>query len=155
MKLEEALKTTKFTSEQHKASLNLMYTSYIMRDHFSKLMKECGITSEQFNVMRILKGKYPSPMCVKDIASRMIEKSSNVPRILDRLIAKDLVKRVASTEDKRESLIHLTQNGIEQLSAINQKVESYNYSSINLTIEEAVALNNLLEKMRENIPDIN
>ena len=104
MKLEDVLKTNKFNDEVHKATLNILYTSYWMRDNVSSTMKEIGITSEQFNILRILKGKHPEAMCVKDIASRMIEKSSNVPRILDRLVAKELVMRTTS---KAVSYTHL------------------------------------------------
>ena len=108
MKLEEALKTTRFESEKHKAVLNLMYTTYWMKTHFNAVVKESGLTGEQYNILRILRGKYPEQMCVKDIGSRMIEKSSNVPRIIDRLIIKKLVRRTPSAEDKRETLVSLT-----------------------------------------------
>ncbi|MEL4474610.1 winged helix DNA-binding protein, partial [Shewanella algae] len=72
----------------------------------------------------ILKGKHPEKMCVKDIGCRMIEKSSNVPRIIDRLALKKLVKRSDSEFDKRETVITLTQSGIAVLEATSNKVNS-------------------------------
>src|ERR1700679_1785464 len=105
MKIEEALQTSRFRDEQHKATLNLLYTVYWIRTNLSTAMKGNGLTLEQFNVMRILKGKHPEPLCVKDIAGRLIEKSSNVPRILDKLILKKLVKKGVSKADKRETLV--------------------------------------------------
>ncbi len=149
MKLEEVLKTTRFNDEVHKATLNILYTSYWMRDNMSVAMKEIGITSEQFNILRILKGKHPEAMCVKDIAGRMIEKSSNVPRILDRLVAKDLVMRTTSKEDKRETIISLTETGMKTLQTANEALIDINGKTIGITNEEAVVLNQLLEKLRK------
>lgn len=149
MKLEDVLKTNKFNDEVHKATLNILYTSYWMRDNVSSTMKEIGITSEQFNILRILKGKHPEAMCVKDIASRMIEKSSNVPRILDRLVAKELVMRTTSKEDKRETIISLTDTGIQTLQRANEALAAINKQTIGINNEEAAVLNQLLEKLRK------
>ncbi|HLO69843.1 MAG TPA: MarR family transcriptional regulator [Flavipsychrobacter sp.] len=149
MKLEDVLKTNKFNDEIHKATLNILYTSYWMRDNVSSTMKEIGITSEQFNILRILKGKHPEAMCVKDIASRMIEKSSNVPRILDRLVAKELVMRTTSKEDKRETIISLTDTGIQTLQRANDALAAINKQTIGINNEEAAVLNQLLEKLRK------
>lgn len=148
MKLEEAIKSNKFRDEGHKASLNIMYTAYWLKSNFSSSMKELGLTSEQFNVMRILKGKHPEEMCVKDIGSRMIEKSSNVPRIIDRLVDKKWVKRTTSKEDKRETLISLTDKGIKQLAEASAIMEDISRKIIGITNEEAAVLNELLEKLR-------
>lgn len=149
MKLEDVLKTTRFNDEVHKATLNILYTSYWMRDNMSAVMKDIGITSEQFNILRILKGKYPEAMCVKDIGSRMIEKSSNVPRILDRLVAKELVMRTTSKEDKRETIISLTDTGMQTLQRANEALATINKQTIGINNEEAAILNQLLEKLRK------
>lgn len=149
MKLEEVLKTNKFTDEKHKAGLNILYTAYWMKSHYSKVLKETGVTSEQFNVMRILKGKHPEQMCVKDIASRMIEKNSNVPRIADKLVAKKLVKRTTSKEDKRETVMNLTEKGLQTLETANKIMGEVQAEIIGITNEEAKLLNELVEKMRK------
>lgn len=149
MKLEEAIKSTKFSDMRHKATLNLMYTTYWLKTHLSSALKEHDLTPEQYNVMRILKGKHPEQMCVKDIASRMIEKSSNVPRIVDRLVAKKLVKRNTSKEDKRETLITLTEKGVEKLLEANKLNEKLSTEIFGISNEEATVLNDLLEKLRK------
>jgi DNA-binding MarR family transcriptional regulator len=148
MKLEDAIKSTKFRDEGHKATLNILYTAWWLKTSFSSSLKELGLTSEQFNVMRILKGKHPEEMCVKDIASRMIEKSSNVPRIVDRLVEKKLVKRTPSLEDKRETLISLTDRGIKYLVEASRIMDEIGHKIIGIDEEEAKQLNNLLEKLR-------
>ena len=106
MKLNEAIKS-KFANDKHRASVNLLFTAYWLKDHLIAALKPHGITLEQHNVMRILKGGHPNEMRVKDIASRMVEKSSNVPRILDKLVTKELAKRTISPSDKRETSLHL------------------------------------------------
>lgn len=149
MKLEEAIKTTRFKDESHKATLNILYTAYWFKNHFSSKLKVMDLTMEQFNVMRILKGKHPEAMCVKDIASRMIEKNSNVPRILDRLVAKKYVRRSTSKTDRRETHISLTEKGIQQLTDANALSEAIGTEIIGITNEEASILNGLLEKLRK------
>jgi DNA-binding MarR family transcriptional regulator len=151
MTIEEAIKTNKFKDMKHKATINLMYTSYIMRTQLSTILKVYDLTPEQYNVLRILKGKHPEAMCVRDIGSRMIEKSSNVPRIVDRLVAKKLVKRTTSKEDKRETLISLTEKGIEQLAAATKAGDDLEMNIAGITEEEATVLNEILEKMRAKI----
>jgi len=148
MKLEEALKMTRFQNETHKVTLNILYTAYWLKTSVSHWLKESDLTAEQFNVLRILKGKDPEAMCVRDIGSRMIEKSSNVPRIIDRLVAKNLVTRFPSTEDKRETLMQLTDTGKETLAKANETLDRHTAGLIQMNDEDARMLNELLEKLR-------
>ena len=148
MKLEEAIQSNKFKNEVHKATLNILYTAWWLKTIMSKELKEFGITHEQYNVLRILKGKHPEQMCVKDIGCRLIEKSSNVPRIIDRLVIKKLVKRADSPFDKRETVISLTQSGITILMATTQKVNELMEASVVIKSQDAAQINELLEKLR-------
>ena len=148
MKLEQAILSTKFKDEVHKAILNTLYTAWWLKTVMSKELKEFGLTHEQYNVLRILKGKYPEQMCVRDVACRMIEKSSNVPRIIDRLELKKLVKRSTSHLDKRETVITLTQSGITILEASTRTVAEAIEEVMEISNEEAAMLNRLLEKVR-------
>lgn len=149
MKLEQAIQSTKFKSEVHKAGLNILYTAWWLKTVMSRELKEFGLTHEQYNVLRILKGKHPELMCVKDIACRMIEKSSNVPRIIDRLEIKKLVKRATSESDKRETVISLTQSGIAVLEASTRQINNIFDEVMIINETDASSLNNLLEKVRE------
>jgi DNA-binding MarR family transcriptional regulator len=148
MKLEEAIKSNRFKSEIAKVAINVLYTGYWLRNGYSTVLKQENITLEQYNVMRILKGKHPLPMCVKDIASRTVEKNSNVPRIIDRLVLKELATRTPSKEDKRETLVSLTEKGLSLLERANELTMSVTNGIRGLTDDEAETLNELLEKMR-------
>ena len=127
-----------------------MYTAWWLKTTMSKELKDYGLTHEQYNVLRILKGKYPDQMCVRDIACRMIEKSSNVPRIIDRLEAKKFVKRNSSAADKRETVITITQPGINMLEIATGKINKLFEKIIIMDALSAATLNQLLEKIREN-----
>ncbi len=150
VKLEQAIQSTKFKSEVQKAGLNILYTAWWLKTVMSRELKEFGLTHEQYNVLRILKGKHPELMCVKDIACRMIEKSSNVPRIIDRLEIKKLVKRATSEADKRETVISLTQSGVAVLEASTKALNAIYDEIMTISEEDASSINELLEKVREN-----
>jgi len=149
VKLEEAIKSNKFKNEVHKAGLNILYTAWWLKTMISKELKEYGLTHEQYNVLRILKGRHPEQMCVKDIACRTIEKNSNVPRIIDRLELKKFVRRSASKNDKRETAIVLTAAGINILEIATAKVNKAFESVVVMDEPSANTLNKLLEKIRE------
>lgn len=149
MKLEQAIQSTRFKNEVHKAGLNILYTAWWLKTVMSRELKEFGLTHEQYNVLRILKGKHPELICVKDIACRMIEKNSNVPRIIDRLEIKKLVKRATSEADKRETVISLTQSGIAVLEASTQRINVIFDEVMVINEDEAASINQLLEKVRE------
>ena len=149
MKLEEALKSDRFVSEQQKVNLNILYSAYWLRSNFAAVLKGMDLTLEQNNVLRIVKGMHPEPMCVKDIGVRMIEKSSNVPRIIDRLVEKKLVKRSNSGKDKRETLVSMTEKGINTLMAAKQLLDNVTAGITHLNDEQAKQLNELLEKIRK------
>jgi DNA-binding MarR family transcriptional regulator len=148
MKLEDAIKSNRFADEQHKATVNMLYTAYWLKSNFSTVLKTEGLTLEQHNVLRILKGSHPTELCVKEIAARILEKSSNVPRIIDRLVAKKLVKRATSKEDKRETLVSLTEKGITTIDHARKLIDQVTKDVVMLGEDEAKTLNNILEKMR-------
>ncbi len=151
MKIEDVLKTSKFRDESHKAGLNLLYTAYWFNVNLNKLLKPFKITQEQFNVLRILRGSLPINLCVKDIGGRMIERSSNVPRIIDKLVRKGLVIRKKTSEiDKRETAIFITENGLDFLKSIDLVFADGEKELMNLSEEDAKTFNELLEKIRSN-----
>ena len=148
MRLEEAIKTTNFQSEVHKAHLNVLFTACWLKARIKERLKPFGLTMEQYNVMRIVRGQSPNSVCVKDITGRMLEPSSNTTRIIDRLEQKDLVLRLASERDKRERSVQLTEKGWDLLAAIDQEWEYKTPHNSSMQHDEAKELNELLEKLR-------
>jgi DNA-binding MarR family transcriptional regulator len=147
MTLEEAIKTSGFQNQRHKAAVNLMFTAYQLKSRISQVLKNYALTPEQYNVLRILKGSHPAPLCVKDIASRLIERNSNVPRIADRLELKKLVKRTISPEDRRETLMQITPAGLNLLEVATNAIETLQNEIVTMSEEQAANLNQLLDSM--------
>ena len=111
-------------------------------------LKKFGLTHEQYNVLRILKGKHPEQMCIRDITGRMIEKSSNVPRIVDRLETKKMVKRTTSVLDKRETVITISPVGLHILEISTTDINEVFDNAIIIPESKAESLNELLELFR-------
>lgn len=129
--------------------LNIMYTQNVLSERFNEILKAYDLSPEQFNVLRILKGQNgkPTNMCV--IQERMIAKTSNTTRLVDKLLLKELVTREICPDNRRKMEIAITEKGLELLAELNPKVECHESAlSQNLTAEELEQLNYLLEKFR-------
>ena len=149
MKIEEIIKTVSTVSIEKKILLNILYTQNVISEKFNEILKPYDLSSEQFNVLRILRGQKgkPANMCV--IQERMIAKTSNTTRLVDKLLAKDLVTREVCPDNRRKIEVQITPKGLELLSELDPKViEHEKLFSNNLTQEELSQLNHLLEKFR-------
>lgn len=147
MKLEEEIRQTKFKSPFQKALLNLIFTYNWMQNKQQAYFKPFGITPQQFNILRILKGQHPKGISGTEIKSRMLDKNSDISRLLDRLVKKNLVERRDCPHDKRASNIFITDPGLELLESLS-KIQKEIDSILELTEEEAILLSNLLDKAR-------
>lgn len=150
MRLEDELKTKGFSNENQKAQINIMFTAGWVRCAILTALKPYGITPEQYNVLRILRGSQPNAVCLKDITCRMVDRNSNTSRIVDKLAAKKWVLREPSAHDRREVQIALTPAGADLLAKIDKQYGADRMMNPSgLTDSEAETLNNLLEKMRQ------
>jgi DNA-binding MarR family transcriptional regulator len=147
MKIEDEIKQKRFRSSQHKALLNLIYTSNWLQNKQQNFFKEFGITGTQFNILRILRGQHPNSISATEIKSRMLDQNSDVSRLLDRLELKQLITKHVCPEDKRASNVYITEPGIELLNVIDRK-ERESKPILSLTDEEADQLSNLLDRCR-------
>jgi DNA-binding MarR family transcriptional regulator len=149
MKIEDALKSTVDYSKSTSAILNVLYTQNVISDSFNEIIKRYDISGEQYNVLRILRGQKgcPANMCI--IQERMLAKTSNTTRLVDKLLLKDLVTRNVCPENRRKIEVLITQKGLDLLTELDPKVREHEESfAKNLNIEELDQLNTLLEKYR-------
>lgn len=148
MKIEEAINQKKFRNNWQKATLNLLYTNNWMTNQIKNILQPYGITQQQYNVLRILKGQFPKPLTTSVIRERMLDKMSDASRIVDRLYKKGLVNRQTCLTDKRLVDVIISPIGLELLGNIDQKADQLDLTRRNLSAEEAIQLNNLLDKIR-------
>lgn len=145
MKIEDEIKQQKFVNPHQKAVINLLFTSNWLVNQQQYYFKSFGITGQQFNVLRILKGQHPNSISAKEIKSRMLDKNSDMSRMLDRLSAKNLIVKKSCPKDKRASDVNITEAGLELLKKMQQQeVDRF----LNLSDTEAEQLSNLLDKSR-------
>ena len=147
MKIEEEIKQQKFKTPLQKAVLNLLYTTSWMQGKQKDIFKSFGITLQQFNILRILRGQHPNGTSATEIKSRMLDKNSDVSRLLDRLLAKKVITKRVSSNDKRAADVNLTEEGLELLKAIDKKQNQID-SVLTLSDDEALMLSDLLDKSR-------
>jgi len=148
MNIEEEIRQTKFRNPHHKAVLNLIYTASWLEGRNKDFLKPFGITNQQFNILRILRGQHPNKISGAEIKERMLDRNSDVSRLLDRLIAKKLAIKTPCPNDKRAADIAITEKGLHLLKQLSDKMDQTDTKAINLTAGEAVKLSNLLDKCR-------
>ncbi|TDE28435.1 MarR family transcriptional regulator [Flavobacterium ranwuense] len=149
MKIEDVLKSTITYDNSKKIILNVLYTQNVITDNFNEILKPYDLSGEQYNVLRILRGQKGNPanMCV--IQERMLAKTSNTTRLVDKLLLKKFVTRNVCPENRRKIEVLITQKGLDVLKELDPKVIAHEqFFSKNLSSEEIVQLNQLLEKYR-------
>ncbi|SHM38516.1 MarR family winged helix-turn-helix transcriptional regulator [Flavobacterium xinjiangense] len=149
MKIEDEIKSTVALDISKKIILNVIYTQNVITDNFNEILKPFDISGEQYNVLRILRGQkgIPANMCV--IQERMLARTSNTTRLVDKLLLKKFVTRNVCPENRRKIEVLITQKGLDILKELDPKVIEHEQSfSRNLSSSEVEQLNNLLEKYR-------
>ncbi|WP_426431039.1 MarR family winged helix-turn-helix transcriptional regulator [Winogradskyella sp. HB-48] len=147
--ITEILKTKSSLPLAKKTVLNVSFTSNTFKDSILSILKPYDISIEQFNVLRILRGKNGEPSNLKDIQDRMISKMSNTTRLVDKLILKSLVERFICENNRRKVDIYITKEGLKLLDILDPIIqEKENELTNNLSNEELETLNVLLTKLR-------
>jgi DNA-binding MarR family transcriptional regulator len=148
MRIEEAIKQKEFKDPYNKAIVNLLYThSYIVSKQ-SSLFKPFGLSPEQYNVLRILRGQNENPITVSSIQERMLNKMSNASRLVEKLKQKKFVVRNECPTDRRQVDILITEKGMEVLNQLEEEIYGLNRKLVQLPEDEVDQLNSLLDKLR-------
>ncbi|NJM80958.1 MAG: MarR family transcriptional regulator [Flavobacterium sp.] len=151
MRIEDEIKSTVSLSITKKVILNITFTRNYFGDSFNEILKLYEISSEQYNVLRILRGQKGKLINMQDIQERMVTKNSNTTRLIDKLLLKDMVERNICPANRRKIEINITKKGLDLLLILDPLIEDYeNGLTKNLSTEELEQLNYLLEKVREN-----
>lgn len=148
MRIEDAIQQKEFKDPYHKAVVNLLYTQSYIVSKQSVLFKPHGISPEQYNVLRILKGQNGNPITVSSIQDRMLNKMSNASRLVEKLKQKDMVLREECPQDRRQVDVRITGKGMDVLQQIENEIVHHNTELIQLSLDEVHLLNDLLDKLR-------
>ena len=128
--------------------MNILFTGSWVYNANAARLKKHGITPEQYNVLRILRGSHPKSMMLAEVTARMIDKSSNCTRLVEKLRQKGLLKRDICENNRRQVDITITEKGLQVLKKIDGEAESWLESLKNITKSEAQELNRILDKLR-------
>lgn len=148
MRIEDEIKQAGFADDFLKAILNILVTADRISSATNAALKPFGVSKEQFNVLRILRGQHPSPSSLQLISERMISKSSNATRLVEKLRQKGYVERGLCPTNRRKVDILITKKGLDALKEMDPLVRSGSDDMRTLTKAEARELNRLLDKMR-------
>lgn len=150
MRIEDAIQQKQFKNDFLKADINIMYTASWLALIKRQLLADFDISWQQFNILRILKGQFPNPSPLKNLSERMIDRTSNTSRLVDKLVDKGFVERQLCSNDRRKLDIVITAKGLELLEEVLPVMEEGLTGILgNLSKEEAGLLNQLLDKIRQ------
>lgn len=150
MAFENTINQLSFLDISKKTALNIIYTQNCFQDTFHEMLKPFGISSEQFNVLRILRGQKGKPANMALILERMLAKTSNTTRLVDKLLLKEYVTREVCQQNRRKIEVQITSKGLELLLKLDPLVINHENSySSKLSNDELLKLNHLLEKYRK------
>jgi DNA-binding MarR family transcriptional regulator len=148
MSIDKDIQQTRFANSRHKALINILYTYGWALERIKKILADHGITHQQFNILRILRGSFPKPLSTLQIRERMLDKMSDTSRIVDRLIIKGLAQKTTSATDHRLVDVLITEKGQVILKEIDDGPDLVLEVMNNVSEEEMEELSQLLDKIR-------
>lgn len=148
MKIEDEIQQKEFSSPMQKTLINIIYTANWLNLKFTQSLKHYDLSLPQFNVLRILRGQKGCPETVNGITERMLDKSSNASRLVDKLKAKELVERRECPNDRRAVDVLITEKGLALLKELDKEVGHLESSLTQLDENEMNMLNQILDKLR-------
>lgn len=141
---------TKLKDDKKLFVLNVMYTAAWLDQLYSPIFKSNGITNTQYNVLRILKGSHPTPLSVGEIKERIMFKQSDITRMIDRLVDKNLVCRELCKDNRRKMDVSITQTGVTLLEKMYPEIDVAEQKHFeNISKEEAQKASEIIDKLRD------
>ncbi len=149
MKIEELLKTNNDMPDSKKLVLNIIVTANFISEKLTEVLKPFSISSQQFNVLRILRGQKNKPANLSTIQERMVSKMSNTTRLVDKLVEKNLCERIVCPSNRRKIEIRITSKGLELLKKLDPLIEEIeNNIAGKINKKEILSLNTKLNELR-------
>ena len=150
MGIEKEISYHLFRSEYEKILVNIYYTNNWRFGKYEQTLSKYNLTAQQFNVLKILFASYPKPIMISNIKERMLDKNSDITRIVDRLLSKNLISRRRDQSNRRKVIVKLNVIGYHLMVKMNKEVQVFENLVTHLSLNEATILNKLLDKIRRN-----
>jgi DNA-binding MarR family transcriptional regulator len=147
-KIHEEIQQKSFRNHHQEVQLNIIFTATWLQSKHAEIFKKHGLSAQQYNVLRILRGSHPEELSLGSIKSRMVDRMSDTSRIVDRLHKTGLVKRVTDLSDRRVAKIAITEKGLKLLSDMDKEEIALDGITENISFEDASILSELLNKLR-------
>ena len=148
MRIEDEIHQKEFKDDYRRLMVNLLFTNNWLNQQLIPFFRELGLTLQQHNVLGILRGQHPEPVCFGDIQNRMVDRNSNVTRLIDKLIEKGFVTRDICQANRRMIEVRITESGLKKLQEVDARFPELLAHFHKLSKEEAVMASNLLDKLR-------
>jgi DNA-binding MarR family transcriptional regulator len=148
VKLEEEIQQSFFKTPHQKLAVNVLYTSNWLNNHYSMFFKELDLSTQQYNVLRILRGQYPNPCSLKLIKERMLDRMSDASRIVDKLVSKGHIDRNECPSDRRSVNLLISDKGLKLLKKLDFIDDATKDIFKNLSVNQIEQLNDLLDTLR-------
>jgi DNA-binding MarR family transcriptional regulator len=152
-RLQQEIKQNRpFSSTKQEAVLGVLKTADVLRREISRVVAEGGLTLQQYNVLRILRGAKPDGLPTLEIAERLIEESPGITRFMDRLESMNFIERERCSKDRRRVLCRITKKGLEVLKQLDDPIEAWTKASLAmLDAAELRSLIKTLDQIRQNV----
>lgn len=148
MAIDDEIQQTTWKSPYQKAAVNTLFTSRVLEDQAARRLKPYDLSTQQFNILRILRGQKGKPASVKLLVERMLDKSSNASRLVDKLLEKGYVQRTTCPDDRRAVEVRITESGMSLLESLDRQMDQEDEIRRCFSAEDAVQLSALLDKFR-------
>jgi DNA-binding MarR family transcriptional regulator len=148
MELEKEIQQTRFKNQYQKLTLNIIFTANWLNLRQIQLFKPYGLSPQQYNILRILRGQHPKVATVSLLSERMMDKSSNASRLVEKLRLKGLIDRAECPEDRRAVNVKITEKGLNLLKKLDPMVDEMEQLVNFINEGEAQAFNDFLDRMR-------
>jgi DNA-binding MarR family transcriptional regulator len=149
MEIGREIKQERFKNEHQKMLINILFTSSWLSSKHACTLKPYGISVQQYNILRILRGQHSTPVTINLLIDRMLDKNSNASRLVEKLRLKKLVERAVSSDDRRAVNVVITPKGLSLLTELDKQEELFLKELKNLSAKEAELVSSLLDKLRD------
>jgi DNA-binding MarR family transcriptional regulator len=149
MRIEDSVQQKQFLHLEQKSLINILYTANWLKGMVEDFLTPFGITAQQFNILRILRGQKGASIYLQEIKARMLERNPDVSRLIERLVAAGWVIRDQDPENRRKVEVRISASGLMLLESIDEHIDALFAPFRKLSQSQLELLNQILDQIRE------